>query len=408
MHQTHRNLSLRSVIDRYQSQTGTSSTAEFFSASRDLVAQRFGSQNPAHRAQIASHVDAQTPFFAYRQDALLGGQGGRCVVNYHTTNGVQDFPATETFTGVLPFDNVLNFVDSSLDASARNLVCAKVYKLLAKRQTAFEGGVFLGELRETLKMIRNPARGLSDFIRGTQFRRYNRAASQLRRNKRSASKAVADLWLEASFGWRPFMNDIEQGLQARQKIITRPNFKPFEVSATAQSVVIGQDTVGSHSRLTWNRFSTTKRKTTWKVYGETNTKINGVMGQLGLSPRNFVPTVWELLPYSFLVDYFSNIGDVLSAMSVDLSALTRASVSKRLFCDTTTVFYGFRPSAFPDIDGVSGGFPPVTLRDKIVDRPGPGFSLSVPRVSLSLPGRTNQWYNMGALIRGQYRGSLRF
>jgi hypothetical protein len=34
---------------------------------------------------------------------------------------------------------------------------------------------------------------------------------------------------------------------------------------------------------------------------------------LGFSWESFVPTVWELVPYSFILDYFTNIGDVLSA-----------------------------------------------------------------------------------------------
>jgi hypothetical protein len=33
----------------------------------------------------------------------------------------------------------------------------------------------------------------------------------------------------------------------------------------------------------------------------------------GFTPSEFVPTAWELLPYSFLVDYFTNIGDILSS-----------------------------------------------------------------------------------------------
>jgi hypothetical protein len=39
------------------------------------------------------------------------------------------------------------------------------------------------------------------------------------------------------------------------------------------------------------------------------------VGLLGFRWEDFIPTVWELIPYSFLVDYFTNIGDVLSAWS---------------------------------------------------------------------------------------------
>jgi hypothetical protein len=33
----------------------------------------------------------------------------------------------------------------------------------------------------------------------------------------------------------------------------------------------------------------------------------------GFTPSEFIPTAWELLPWSFLIDYFTNIGDILSS-----------------------------------------------------------------------------------------------
>jgi hypothetical protein len=43
---------------------------------------------------------------------------------------------------------------------------------------------------------------------------------------------------------------------------------------------------------------------------------------VGLHPSNWLPTAWELLPYSFVYDYFANIGDIINAATVQQSDMT--------------------------------------------------------------------------------------
>jgi hypothetical protein len=45
----------------------------------------------------------------------------------------------------------------------------------------------------------------------------------------------------------------------------------------------------------------------------------------GFDLKAFIPTVWEVIPYSFLVDYFVNIGDMLEAATTDTSIVKRLS-----------------------------------------------------------------------------------
>jgi len=40
----------------------------------------------------------------------------------------------------------------------------------------------------------------------------------------------------------------------------------------------------------------------------------GFPEQLGLSWSNVLPTAWELIPFSFLVDYFTNVGAVIEGV----------------------------------------------------------------------------------------------
>lgn len=123
-----------------------------------------------------------------------------------------------------------------------------------------------------------------------------------------------------------------------------------------------------------------------------------------------MPTVWELIPYSFLIDYFTNVGDVLQALSTDTSGVhglwkTEIWESKRdiniipdIARTRTTI-----TQAYPNqgeyceavsVAGKSGGYT-VKLRD--VTRVASGMPLMVPQFTgFDLPWK--QFVNIGALF----------
>lgn len=47
----------------------------------------------------------------------------------------------------------------------------------------------------------------------------------------------------------------------------------------------------------------------------------------GFSLRDWVPTLWNCIPYSFVIDYFTNVGDVVEFYSTDLSSVVGISKS---------------------------------------------------------------------------------
>jgi hypothetical protein len=46
------------------------------------------------------------------------------------------------------------------------------------------------------------------------------------------------------------------------------------------------------------------------------------MASFGVDIHSFVPTVWELIPYTFVLDYFANIGNILQSYSYPRSFVT--------------------------------------------------------------------------------------
>jgi len=61
---------------------------------------------------------------------------------------------------------------------------------------------------------------------------------------------------------------------------------------------------------------------------EPNIKQTGVRQAFGLDLDDIAPTMWELVPYSFVVDWFCNISDILAAWSPHSEVRVLASWSK--------------------------------------------------------------------------------
>jgi hypothetical protein len=202
-----------------------------------------------------------------------------------------------------------------------NLARAAFYKKLHQVGRQFQGYVFLGELRETLHLLRHPTQTLhnlcSDFL-GT-LRKRKRA------NPRGWLNGLGSLWLEQSFGWNPLMADIRDAISAYDRF-TQPS-QTVRISAGSRKTYdCGQDPdpwkVGVSrpvcGGLNWLKKLSNRSETHVVRYkGALRARVEcprwGDYSLFGFNPQEFIPAAWELLPWSFLVDYFTNIGDILDA-----------------------------------------------------------------------------------------------
>jgi hypothetical protein len=285
-----------------------------------------------------------------------------------TANGdvVWAFIAPAADGGVNPGD----LIDSSV---ADNRARTRFYKRLRELQVQMSGPTFLGELRETLRMIRHPAQAIRD-----SCDRYYRSLKQWRGSHRPPSgghkkwqwrqeleKIAGGLWLENSFGWQPALNDIRDAVKAYERL-THPNIadrKTISVGGTdGLDVYNGASGMGygdGQSHLNIGSFSfymylsLARASCTVRYKGKVKTSTEATtwddLALFGFTPSEFVPTAWELLPWSFLADYFANIGDILS------SSVTKTS-DVCFVCQTIrrrTRLYGHmkptsnRPGGFP-------------------------------------------------------------
>lgn len=195
----------------------------------------------------------------------------------------------------------------------------------------FTGGVFLGELRETVQLLKGRSLDLLSVIQ-RDHARLKRIATRV---KKTPAKAIADAWLEYSFGWRPFIADVESAkealLQDRSKTVKiRGGGKAVSADVSHSMVYFG------HGGFEATRTIVTKNATSVLYKGAVDLSLitagysSDMRERFGLTLRQFVPTAWELLPYSFIADYFMNIGDIINGVFGEHRALAWSSKNQRI------------------------------------------------------------------------------
>jgi hypothetical protein len=126
---------------------------------------------------------------------------------------------------------------------------------------------------------------------------------------------------------------------------------------------------------------------------------------LGFDPSSFLPTVWELIPYSFLIDYFTNIGDVIegwSQLGINLAWCNRttkkslvvksSSFSNKLISKQLTGLNYEAVSFEPSLGVVEKS---VVSRAQFNGVRNPGLIFRMPSFG------SQKWLNIAALVYGR-------
>lgn len=124
------------------------------------------------------------------------------------------------------------------------------------------------------------------------------------RDNRSVVRRGADLYLQYKFGWKPLMSDIYS-----LSDLLKGNLQKAMILSGYGS---GEEAVTAISKHDRERSGSGTRKVRTKLYGMLDGQYSHMADQLGLT--NPLRLAWDLVPYSFVVDWFMPVGDVLDAL----------------------------------------------------------------------------------------------
>lgn len=287
-----------------------------------------------------------------------------------------------------------------LQTSADNLALKRYYDHINSVNTYFSGMVFAGELRESLALIKSPARALRNGISSYLSFVKKRGPGKTKRKRPSF---VRDTWLEYSFGWRPIISDIDSAIKAFYlSRAARPIFEMVKGTAEQNKLLSYGQSSSSYSMFTWAWDNKITESAYTKYFGIQFSNGQGVSDahKYGFHPAEFVPTVWELIPYSFLVDYFTNIGQIVSSWSYRflVNGWTASTRRQTLIAETSNSRVLETPDDELyryDYEGAPGG---QTSRTTYVQRT-PDMAPPLPTLELKVPGMDTRWVNILALSK---------
>jgi len=195
--------------------------------------------------------------------------------------------------------------------------------------------VSLLEMGKTVEMVTNPFPSL---IKGWRRIAGRQTAKQLH-------KTVRNLWLEARYGWRPLWNDLrnfsvafdqcsealygsqDQGIKTlvsvkKEALCVPP---PPTMSDSTWSDWTSNPTYWSSQAGGFIRTVAHQKKVVARVFARRDNSVydmvdttHRLLRSFGLSSKDLLPALWELVPWSFVVDWFINVRGLWNRRNRDL------------------------------------------------------------------------------------------
>lgn len=296
---------------------------------------------------VASRSDATNPY--YRRVCEAVNMGASMLYSEVTPKPVSQTARWKSSGLIIPGNTAIKNLTLQYDDATNDLAFqAKLYDDVVK----FQLPTFLGELRETYRMIRHPLKGIREGVDRLALLsdKFGKSTKKYR-SWRRLDKDARDLWLEWSFGIKPFVADVEAAVTAYRSLADTEKFKHFRYRSVASWETSSYDGNNGFSNLYWaeTEIRTFYREYFYRsLYSFQNQEPPSKLDMFGLNWQTIPLTVWELIPWSFLIDYFFTIEKALSS-AVVMSMVEPVYISrsrKQTVNQRTTIQPVSKPNVF--------------------------------------------------------------
>jgi len=242
----------------------------------------------------------------------------------HQRGTLQDSTQCSAFVVVQPTASQI----SKADSIASNKV------LLKMKNTTVNIGVAIGERQQTMDLIGDTFKRMAGAVSHLHKGNFAAAAADIgiasaprragkryeRGFKKDPRKAAADAWIALQYGWRPLLSDI-YGLvedianqQASPQIYTAKARSRF-----VEAIAYDKPLYPTSDKKFFTRDTVSGEKV-WEVsYGITYWRRPGApqdLPRMGIT--NPAVVAWELVPWSFVIDWVLPIGSFLETLDATL------------------------------------------------------------------------------------------
>jgi len=316
--------------------------------------QRIGEKVVGWKEKIRNGENASSDFYSDRSEIveMSAGTAHLGASFFYPTPSPPTGTTTQSMSGYsdIPSFPIVHLTANASKASA--IALSKTYKKLQAEYSDMNSPAILAEFGDVLHQFGHPAKAIID-LTNRHLNRLQLAAKGLSGStsfrKVKWKDIVANTLLEYNFGLAPLISDTESAAKAlarwqyettgdfhfRKRIVSRATEEEVQHSHSP-AVIPG----GSSN---WFVMSRTSKKTTkyrvQYVCGLNQSHMadfgsnERLLQILGFDHANWIPAVWEVVPWSWLIDYFANINQILDA---SVTSTTGVSWSNRTISQETT------------------------------------------------------------------------
>lgn len=228
----------------------------------------------------------------------------------------------------------------------------------------------VAEFGQTRKLVADTAitiaKAIREVRRGRPFEALNQLARASNRPKKTKTKkrgplapfdnprqsmnqVAAERWLALQYGVLPLISDVYGSVDALVNTLVGRSLRFYVRANSSNSVssAISQSTYDYPSPLLGVGSQDTQYRASAGYLCEVSNAELQTLNKLGLD--NPVLLIWELLPFSFVVDWFFKVGDVLEASCAFRGVTVRDKWNSLLVTQNGFVEYK------PTVKGVNGG-----------------------------------------------------
>lgn len=280
-------------------------------------------------------------------------------------------------------------LDSNTITGAMDVALIDAYAKI--RDNTIMSGEIMSSLGQSLRMLRRPFGNSVKLMKQC----YNSAKRSYRKTAKSVTQANADAWLEYRYGWAPIFMDMKTGLNmyskreylllSQRRVVRASTMASCKGTSsyvdatlsTAPYLVSGNVTyheeVGAHGGVIY-------------LIGDRSTS-QALVEDLRLEATSLASTAWEIVPFSFVFDWFVKVGPWLEAVNLPPSVtvlgnwVTAVSKVKKQFNISEIKWWNPYRSRWDYVTS-SGSEYNITTISRDVGRTLPSY----PPVTLKLPG----------------------
>jgi len=185
---------------------------------------------------------------------------------------------------------------------------------------------YVKEFKQTVSLFANPFASATTLLEKTRKLK-QKNLGRLAPTVINTQRAAADAWLQTRYGWKPILSDYSAAgdeylrfcglIEKRESFLTARASDGLELdrSSSYDAPIV----VGSKLRLRGDASFFTNIKVHAGVIYHVKREhgIDKLLTTMSLRSEQHTSVAWELLPYSFVADWFVNVGEWLTAINPD-------------------------------------------------------------------------------------------